>query len=611
MYKNADKNFYNFPIFIDIICMILILSFHRYFLINTQVAIMIAGTFSLFAIKNLYKSIFVFKNIEFITKPVIITKKWLFERSRKKPEEIYIGKGFIWEQEHAQRYRNCFYAKTPKKTNLLIKEGNPYIHGVGAYRESDKCLKTEIMNGHTSIAGTTGAGKTWLLELLARQAINRTPKEAVVIFDPKGDEDLLNGIYTAAVDAGRKEDFKFISPIHPQRSSAFNPIYSYLKPTDIATRITGILPQDSKSKPFVDFCFGVLVDVISCIELIELRPTLDNVRRYTLRDMKSLLDKVGQHFGFDFQRELAKPEEKRAPVPGKSESQNHHIYELVANLKARIDHPGEHFSKMILSLDPVLLSLTTHEYKDLLSPQIPDVTWKEALQKKQIIYFYLGAMVDTTVAENIGKLIIQDFLFHVGMSYASGKKKTITNLFIDETYNVVYNGIVNLLNKSRGAGVRVVLNVQVAADIEAVLDEAKAAQILGNTNIKLIMRTTQSDLAEDFSKIFGKTVIEYEIEENKYSGDLSKMVDVSYGKRLMQEEVDLVRPEWISGLPMGELFLYCQGSAPMKIRVPITDRIKEPNIDYLKRVTAINADDAIDVKISSASKDNKLWENIN
>ncbi|MCK7582151.1 MAG: type IV secretion system DNA-binding domain-containing protein [Chromatiales bacterium] len=49
-------------------------------------------------------------------------------------------------------------------------------------------MPVEHSAGHLLIVGTTGAGKTRLLDLLVTQAVLRG--EAVVILDPKGDRDL-------------------------------------------------------------------------------------------------------------------------------------------------------------------------------------------------------------------------------------------------------------------------------------------------------------------------------------------------------------------------------------------------------------------------------------
>ena len=54
--------------------------------------------------------------------------------------------------------------------------------------------------GHTLVLGTTRVGKTRLAELLIAQDIRRG--EVVIVFDPKGDADLLRRIYAEAKRAG-------------------------------------------------------------------------------------------------------------------------------------------------------------------------------------------------------------------------------------------------------------------------------------------------------------------------------------------------------------------------------------------------------------------------
>ena len=54
----------------------------------------------------------------------------------------------------------------------------------------DLYIPLEFLDGHTLIAGTTGAGKTRLFDVLIAQAVLRG--EAVIILGPKGDRALEN-----------------------------------------------------------------------------------------------------------------------------------------------------------------------------------------------------------------------------------------------------------------------------------------------------------------------------------------------------------------------------------------------------------------------------------
>jgi conjugal transfer pilus assembly protein TraD len=72
--------------------------------------------------------------------------------------------------------------------------------------------------GHLLVVGTTGAGKTRLFDLLVTQAVLRG--EAVVIIDPKGDQDLRNAAEHACRSAKAPERFVHFHPAFPQDALA-------------------------------------------------------------------------------------------------------------------------------------------------------------------------------------------------------------------------------------------------------------------------------------------------------------------------------------------------------------------------------------------------------
>src|SRR3546814_16224943 len=65
--------------------------------------------------------------------------------------------------------------------------------------------------GHSLVLGTTRVGKTRLAELFITQDIRRKnhagEHEVVIVFDPKGDADLLKRMYVEAKRAGREGEF--------------------------------------------------------------------------------------------------------------------------------------------------------------------------------------------------------------------------------------------------------------------------------------------------------------------------------------------------------------------------------------------------------------------
>ena len=128
--------------------------------------------------------------------------------NRWSTERLFLGRGFQWDQRHTQR---LFEARRPENqpllqqgllagllTSLIPQEaapaglgGDPAIHGVEP-AESDIWMDISDRVGHTLVLGTTRVGKTRLAEVLISQDIRRG--EVVIVFDPKGDIDLLRRV---------------------------------------------------------------------------------------------------------------------------------------------------------------------------------------------------------------------------------------------------------------------------------------------------------------------------------------------------------------------------------------------------------------------------------
>lgn len=82
--------------------------------------------------------------------------------------------------------------------------GRPVVHSIEP-DEQNIFYDLSDRNGHTIVLGTTRVGKTRFAEVLITQDIKRG--DVVIVFDPKGDADLLLRMYTEAVRAGREKEF--------------------------------------------------------------------------------------------------------------------------------------------------------------------------------------------------------------------------------------------------------------------------------------------------------------------------------------------------------------------------------------------------------------------
>jgi len=107
--------------------------------------------------------------------------------------------------------------------------------------------------GHRLVLATTRVGKTRLAELLITRDIRRG--DVVVVFDPKGDADLLRRVYAEARRAGRARDFYLFYSGYPQVCARYNAVGGFSRITEVATRVANPFPGEGNSAAFKAFAW--------------------------------------------------------------------------------------------------------------------------------------------------------------------------------------------------------------------------------------------------------------------------------------------------------------------------------------------------------------------
>jgi DNA helicase HerA-like ATPase len=114
--------------------------------------------------------------------------------------------------------------------------------------------------GHMLVIGTTRVGKTRLAELLITQDIRRTnaagEHEVVIVFDPKGDADLLRRMYAESHRAGRQDNFWVFHLGWPDISARYNAVGRFSRISEVASRVAGQLSGKVTPRPSVNLPGG-------------------------------------------------------------------------------------------------------------------------------------------------------------------------------------------------------------------------------------------------------------------------------------------------------------------------------------------------------------------
>ena len=319
--------------------------------------------------------------------------------------------------------------------------------------------------------------------------------------------------------------FRLFSLPHPDRSVRYNPIGRYHDIREVADRVAALLPSSGDALPFRNFGWEII--------------------NTAAREMSGKQPITFQTL-------------KRATI-------DHPI-------KPLSERPREHYLKMANALIPVLAKLSI----PLLCPKDKGLCWDDVDERRLVVYFSLGSLLAGETSSAVAKTALLDLQSYVGARYAYTKGHGPIWLFVDELGDVLTAEFVSLLNKSRGAGLRIVACGQTAADLEAALgSRARALQVLGNANTVIQFRAQSSPDAEIFSEMSGERLIRTHSEASAYEpallGSGFKTVDdcrARFGETTGWREQAFV-PSWsVVQLPTFHFFARWDGRV-FRGRVPL------------------------------------------
>lgn len=519
----------------------------------------------------------------------------------KKPNMLWFGRGFVWENRHTQRVHEIIKRDVSSvvKNNLNTvgaKRGQQWIHGVEV-KEDNIFQHENHSSGQNLIVGTTGAGKTRFYELLVTQFIARG--ETVIIVDPKGDQELLETARKACTAAGKAEKFAYFHPAFPKESVRIDTLKNATRVTQLASRISALIPSETGADPFKSFGWQAINNICQALVLTEVRPSLVKIKTLLESGTESIIyDAIvgyvrkfipkGEQLLNNYMRVDANSLTGRKrtsaiikfyqdvirPIKGSPE------LEGVLSMYA---HDSAHFGKMVANLLPIMNMLTAGDMADLLSPDYEDIDnespitdSKKIIDNKMVFYIGLDSLTDDMVGSAIGSIILADLVAVAGDRYNYEPDKHTVNILVDEASEVLNQPVVQLANKGRGAGIKLFLATQTVPDIAVRLgSKDKAMQLLGNLNniyaLRCIDPETQEFIANQFPETRIKTLTRTQGVNTK---DVTLLHGASVGESLREEKVPTIPPQLFGMLPDLEFIAKTSGGSIIKGKIPIIQHPK-------------------------------------
>lgn len=507
--------------------------------------------------------------------------------------KVWLGQAFAWTPAAIQLAWDILKSSD---TQILQLSRGHWIHGMGA-KERDMYVSLDLLEGHTLIVGSTGTGKTRLFDLMIDQAIRRG--EAVIIIDPKGDHDLRENARRACEAHGQSKRFVYFHPGFPDESVRLDPLRHFNDPDELASRVAALIPSagGGKSDPFKDFGWKAMSTVIQGLVFCGQKPSLINIRRFMEGGIDGLLGRTlesyyEKHFqenvrGGNTKKDLTNLIHRYKTKEGQMEP-----HSAVDGLVAMKEHNKEHFQKMIASLIPILSMLTSGSLQMLLSPKPDDsdaAQFKDIaslIKKKAVLYIGLNSLADPIVGSALGSIYLAAITAVASDRYnypdkkvhKSQKKYPPVNVFIDEAAEVVNEPTVQLLNKSRGAGFRVVVATQTLADLEVRTGTASGArQIIGNINNWIILRIQDGETQKYIAQALPKTAVKSMDLTYRSGSDTSDPMSYSttYQESLKEKDIELFPAALLGILPNLHYFCRAADGTTWKGKLPILELEQE------------------------------------
>jgi conjugal transfer pilus assembly protein TraD len=223
--------------------------------------------------------------------------------------------------------------------------------------------------------------------------------------------------------------------------------------------------------------------------------------------------------------------------------------------------------------------LTSADLGPLLSPDAADTrdprrltSMAECIERAQVVYLGLDALSDNMVGGAIGSILVADLAAVAGDRYNYGVNLTPVNVFIDEAAEVVNDPFIQLLNKGRGAGLRLTVATQTFADFAARTgSEAKARQVLGNINNLVALRVLDAETQQYVTDSLPKTRLKSMLLTQGSTTDSRNPMRYTgnVGERLGEEEGDLFPAALLGQLPNLHFLAILAGGRIVKGRLPI------------------------------------------
>jgi conjugative coupling factor TraD (SXT/TOL subfamily) len=533
-------------------------------------------------------------------KPYKISVKDLYRYidNRGKDENVFVGMGFRWNPKHSQRFFDletvaAFDDYTSKEKTKL--GGKAHLHGVGAMEEVPVFINNDDRTGHLGVYGQSRVGKSRLIELIIEQDI--AAGKCVFLIDPKSDVGLLKRFLLAAERSNRLDDVMILHLGFLAESIKYNPVKTFQRVTEVASRIASKLSDGGDSGVFAEFAWRFLYIAASAMEKLGETPSINSLKK-CIKSFDHLFVRYTQHFlkftDEEFKSKvLSKVVDRKliaAFLVEKTDDtintflylETHHknnLDELLEDIISAYSYGKTYYDKITASLLPFLDKLSSlDEITSNYGQEKCELILEEAIKGNKLVFLGLDSLTDNKVASAFGAMFFADLVSTAGKLYKEQETFNDVIIHADEFNDVISDDFIPLVNKAGGVGIKVCAYTQVDDDIDLGFGGNQAAKtkanvVKGNFRTIAMMRVARKDTANFFGERFSKTNVQYSSFSTSISDSDSETrgTSASSGDTINHTEIPLIEDSAIMSQPVGQIFFSLNGNNIYHVRIPLID----------------------------------------
>ena len=392
---------------------------------------------------------------------------------------------------------------------------------------TEKFVDNHNRNQHLLVSGVTGSGKTSALFYFISQDL-RESDTCLLIVDPKGDVKFLKSVKNEAQKLGRKV-FVF-SPFLPVKfpTSKWNPVHSTENAIELAERVFSSLQFDVEARFYAEKSLEVLRDFSELFFALKLPKRLDLIFA-AIFNINGYLDDILKRFSY-----IKEPDPTLSIAIDEIVRMRKKRYyeEVLQNMKAQLSYAS-----------------TVKEIQSYINVENPDLDIERAISEKAVVIFSFPGPVLPRISNSLGRLFVAELKQLIGKFILKGKEVDIS-LYLDEFPVLLFNGIEDLFSMGRAGGIKITVALQNFSQMEAIIGEASTRAILGNINMKLIMKQNETRSAREVSELIGEGI--FVTQSEQLNRDEDSVIDGARRFSISEERHSLVPVNIFLELKKGE-----------------------------------------------------------